>query len=165
MGVQGPLPGARLRLAGSSLAITRLKEVVSEITKVAKTDLILGAEGAVALMERLWPALQDIDTSSGALGGAVHKTLDALIPILIKAPADPKTCGKWLERLYEAVQEDGVQYLTSVEERWGEIAVYPEHINAYADRLPPSLRRLWLEELDRLDEMLGMRDGALEQDR
>ncbi|MEO5375533.1 MAG: hypothetical protein H7840_14900 [Alphaproteobacteria bacterium] len=131
---------------GSSLAITRLKEAVSEITKVSKVDPILAADGAVALMERLWPALQDIDTSSGALGSAVHRTLEALIPILVKAPADPKTRGKWLERLFKAVQEDGVQYLTPVEERWGEIAIYQEHINAYADRLLPSLRRIWSEE-------------------
>jgi hypothetical protein len=44
------------------------------------------------------------------------------------------------------VQEDGVQYLAPVEERWGEIARYPELINAYADRLLPMLRRAWAEQ-------------------
>jgi hypothetical protein len=39
-------------------------------------------------MERLWPALEDIDTSTGALGGAIHRTLDELIPILISAGPD-----------------------------------------------------------------------------
>jgi len=131
---------------GSSLAVARLKEAAGEITKVAKTDPVLAADGAVALMERLWPCLQDIDTSSGALGAAVNRTLYALIPIVIAAPADPKTRGKWLERLYQAVQDDGVQYLTPVEERWGEIAVYPEHINAYADQLLPLLHEVWSED-------------------
>ena len=60
---------------GSSLAIKRLKEAVSEITKVAKREPVLAADGAVALMERLWPALQDIDSSTGALGRAVFTAL------------------------------------------------------------------------------------------
>jgi hypothetical protein len=53
---------------GSKLAITRLKEAVKEIRTVAKADPVAAGDGCVALMERLWPALQHIDTSSGALG-------------------------------------------------------------------------------------------------
>jgi hypothetical protein len=45
-------------------------------------------------MEKLWPALEHVDSSSGALGSAVNKALDVLIPIIIKAPADEKTRGK-----------------------------------------------------------------------
>jgi hypothetical protein len=78
---------------GSDTASRRLKEAVAEIRTVAKANPVAGGEGAVALMERLWPALQDIDTSSGALGRAVNTTLDALIPILIAAPATPKVRG------------------------------------------------------------------------
>ncbi|MEJ2448294.1 MAG: DUF4389 domain-containing protein, partial [Anaerolineales bacterium] len=36
-----------------------------------------------ALMERLWPAFQEIDTSSGALGTTVNTALAEIIPILI----------------------------------------------------------------------------------
>ena len=76
----------------SRLACQRLREAVSEIKKVTKKDPVLGAEGAIRLMEKLWPALEHIDTSSGALGTAVTcKALDALIPIIVKAPADDKT--------------------------------------------------------------------------
>ena len=96
-------------------------------------------------MERIWPAFQDIDTSSGALGTAVARTLDELIPILIDAPADHSTRSKWLERLFEAVQNDGVEYLASVEDRWGEIARYPDLINEYADRLIGMVRRAWAD--------------------
>jgi hypothetical protein len=110
---------------GSALAGKRLKEAVREIVSVAKSDRVLAAEGCVSLMERLWPALEAIDTSSGALGGAVHRTLHELIPILISAPADLKTHSAWLERLFQAVMDDGVQYLAPVEDHWGEIAVYP----------------------------------------
>ncbi len=131
---------------GSKTAITHLKAAVSEIKKVAKLDPLTAGEGVVVLAERIWPAFENVDTSSGALGNAINKTLDTLIPVLIAAPADLKTRGNWLERLYEAVQDDGVQYLYPVEERWGEIAVYPELMNDYADRLMFMIRRVWSED-------------------
>ena len=130
---------------GTALASKRLQEAVSEIKKLAKTDPIEAADGAVSLMERLWPALQDIDSSSGALGNAVNKTISALMPVLIQAQADRKTREKWLNRLYKAVREDGVQYLSSVEESWGKICQYPELMNEWADLLLPSLRDHWQE--------------------
>ena len=107
---------------GSSLAIGRLKEAVAEIKSVAKSDPVAAGDGAVSLMERIWPAFQGIDTSSGALGAAVFRSLTELIPILARAPADHTTRSKWLERLFEAVQNDGVEYLAPLEDRWGEIA-------------------------------------------
>ena len=128
---------------GSKLAISRLKEAASEIRSVAKSDPATAGEGTVSLMERIWPAFQDIDTSSGALGTAVARTLSELIPILADAPTDHATRSKWLERLFEAVQNDGVEYLGPVEERWGEIAHYPDLINEYADRLIEMVRRAW----------------------
>ena len=128
---------------GSRLAISRLKEAASEIKSVAKSDPVAAGEGTVSLMERIWPAFQDIDTSSGALGTAVARTLNELIPILTDAPADHATRSKWLQRLFEAVQNDGVEYLGPVEERWGEIAHYPDLINEYADRLIEMVRRAW----------------------
>ena len=96
---------------GSSLAIGRLKEAAVEIRSGAKSDPVAAGEGVVSLMERIWPAFQGIDTSSGALGAAVFRTLTELIPILTVAPADHATRKKWLERLFEAVQNDGVEYL------------------------------------------------------
>jgi len=131
---------------GSRLAISRLKEAVSEIKAAAKSDPVAAGDGAVWLMERIWPAFQDIDTSSGALGTAVARTLDELIPILIDAPADHSTRSKWLKRLFEAVQDDGVQYLSPVENRFGEIARYPGLTNTYADELLPLLRQVWSDQ-------------------
>lgn len=130
---------------GTSLASKRLTEAVSEIKKTAKSDPILAGEGCVALMERLWPALQGIDSSSGALGRAVNRTLDSVIPFLIAAPADLETRAKWLEQLYDAVCNDGVQYLTPVEDRWGEICGFPQLANEWADRILPLLRQVWGE--------------------
>jgi hypothetical protein len=65
---------------GSALAGKRLEEAVREINSVAKSDRVSAADGCVSLMERLWPALEHIDTSSGALGGAVHRTLTPVSP-------------------------------------------------------------------------------------
>jgi len=125
------------------LACKRLKEAVREIKKVAKTDAVLAAEGAVGLMERIWPALEHVDGSSGALGNEVNRTLDVLIPLLIDAPANRKTREKWLERLYEAVCEDGVDYLAPVQDRWGEICGDAELADEWAERILPALRRNW----------------------
>ena len=103
----------------SRLACQRLREAVSEIKKVAKKEPVLGAEGAVRLMEKLWPALAHVDSSSGALGSAVNKALDALIPIIVKAPADDKARNEWLDRLWQAMADDGVDLSSE--------NIYPQH--------------------------------------
>jgi len=131
---------------GTALATKRLKEAVSEIKKVAKTDLITAADGAVGLIERIWPSLQGIDGSSSALGNAVYGTLLMLLPFVIEAPASNKVRRKWLERLYAAVQEDGVNYLSPVEDEWGDICGDNELANEWADRLLLSLRESWTNE-------------------
>jgi len=74
---------------------------VSEIKKIARKDLLLGAEGAVLLLEKLSPALEYVDSSSGAIGTAVNNAIDALVPMIVKAPADDDLRDKWLERLWE----------------------------------------------------------------
>jgi hypothetical protein len=76
---------------GSHLACQRLKEAVTEIKKADRADPVAAGDGVVTLMERIWPAFQDIDTSSGALGGAVYWAQNELLPIAIEAPADRKT--------------------------------------------------------------------------
>jgi len=127
----------------SRLASQRLRQATSEIKKVAKKDPVLGAEGAVRLMEKLWPALEHVDSSSGALGTAVNKTLDALIPIIIKAPADDKTRSKWLDQLWQAMADDGVDYLSPVSDRWGEICGSSDVAGEWANELVSTLRSCW----------------------
>ncbi len=127
----------------SRLACQRLREATSEIKKVAKKDPVLGAEGTVRLMEKLWPALERVDSSSGALGSAVNKALDALIPFIIKTPADDKTRTQWLDRLWQAMEDDGVDYLSLVGDRWGEICGSVEIAGRWADELVSTLRSCW----------------------
>ena len=129
----------------SRLACQRLREAVSEIKKVAKKEPLIGAEGAVRLMEKIWPALEHVDSSSGALGSAVNKTLDDLIPIVVNAPADEKTRDEWLDRLWQAMADDGVDYLSPVGDRWGEICGSPEVADRWADDLVSTLRSCWTD--------------------
>lgn len=127
----------------SKLACQRLREATSEIKKVAKRNPVLGAKGAVRLMEKIWPALEHVDSSSGALGTAVNKALDALIPIIVRAPAEDKTRSKWLDRLWQAMADDGVDYLSPVGDRWGEICCSVEVAGDWADDLVSTLRSCW----------------------
>jgi hypothetical protein len=128
---------------GSHLACQRLKEAVTEIKKVARTDPVTAGDGFVSLMERIWPAFQDVDTSSGALGGAVYWAQDELLPIAISAPADRKTRNKWLDRLWQAIEDDGVDYLSLVGSRWGELCGSREVASCWADRFLGLLRTAW----------------------
>ena len=128
---------------GSHLACQRLKEAVTEIKKVARTDPVPAGDGVVSLMGRIWPAFQDVDTSSGALGGAVNWAQDELLPIAVEAPADRETRDKWLDRLWQAVEDDGVDYLSMVEDRWGELCGSREVASRWADRLIGMVRTVW----------------------
>ena len=129
----------------SRLACKRVREAVSEIKKVNRKDPILGAEGAVKLMEKFWPAMQNIDTSSGALGTAVTNAMGVLVDIVTDAPAPESLRAKWLDRLWQAIMDDGVEYLSPLGDRWGEVCGSPEVASQWADDLIPVVRRTWEE--------------------
>ena len=130
---------------GSSKAIDRLRSARSEIRAANRADPVTAAEGVVVLAERIWPAFEQIDTSSGTLGSAVRRTLEDLVPILIEAPADERTRAIWLERLREAVLNDGVDYLAPISDRFGEIAAFPALMNLHADRDLDLIRSAWAD--------------------
>lgn len=139
-------PGMRAGLyswRSSAKAVDRLKSATSEIKAVNRSDPVAAADGVVALAERIWPAFEYIDTSSGALGNAVYRTLTDLVPILVDAPADEKTRAKWLERLRTAIEEDGVQYLQPISDRFGEIAVFPDLQSEHAGRDLDMIEMAW----------------------
>ena len=119
----------------SQPAIARLQEAVSEIRQVSRLEPILGAEGAVALLERISSALENVDSSSGAIGTAVNHTIAELIPILVTAPADAPTRASWLDRLFEAHGADQIPYIEQLADYWGELCGSIEIASAWADRL------------------------------
>lgn len=125
----------------SQPAIQRVKQAVSEIKKVGRTDPVLAAEGAVAFVERISPALDQVDGSSGAMGAAVNNALAELVPIIARAPADEKTRDAWLERLWAAHEADQMPYIERLGDHWGELCASKERAGRWADRLAPITRR------------------------
>ena len=112
-----------------------MKQAVSEIKKVARSDAALAAEGAVTLIERLSPALEHVDSSSGAIGTAVNNAIMELVSIIAGAPADPNTRERWLERLWVAHEADQIPYIERIGDYWGELCASKEVASAWADRL------------------------------
>jgi len=119
----------------SQPAVQRVREATSEIRKAARRDPVLAAEGAVTLLERLSPALENVDSSSGAIGTAVNHAIAELVPIVAGAPADPATREAWLERLWAAHEADEIPYIESLADYWGELCASKEVASAWADRL------------------------------
>lgn len=126
----------------SQPAIKRIREAVSEIKKVRRSNPELAAEGAVVFIEKLSPAIEQVDSSSGAIGNAVNKAIEDLATIIAEAPAATATRQKWLERLFEASAEDAIPYIEQLVEHWGDMCASPELASEWADRLIDTTRRV-----------------------
>jgi hypothetical protein len=130
----------------SQPAINRVKEAVAEIKTTSRKDPILAAEGAVLLLEKLSPALEQVDSSSGAIGTAVNNAIETLIPFIAEAPADEATRSRWLERLWKAVEEDDIPYIELLPEYWGTLCRTPELASHWADELIDPVRITWSQD-------------------
>jgi hypothetical protein len=130
---------------GTKLAIERIHEALTEIRAVARQDPATAAEGAVLFLERLSPALNQVDSSSGALGNATYAAVQELAPLIGGAPADTAVRKKWLDRLFEAIQEDDPPYIESLGDNWGELCSTPELASSWADQLLPTQRSVLRE--------------------
>ncbi len=124
-------------------ALTRIKEAISEIKAAARKDPVLGADGAVFFLQKVSPALQNVDGSSGAVGTAVRRAIEALIPIIAKASVDTAVRRKWLEKLFEAHGDDDPPYIESLGDFWGELCAEPEMAAEWADRLIGTVESVW----------------------
>jgi hypothetical protein len=105
----------------SQPAITRLQEALSEITQVARVKPVLAGEGAIALLERISPALEHVDTWTGGIGSAVNRTIAERVPAIAGAPAADGTRTAWLDRLFEAHAADQIPYIEQLAEYWGQL--------------------------------------------
>ena len=119
----------------SQPAIQRVKEAVNEVKQVARRDPVLAAEGAVSFLERISPALEQVDGSSGTIGTAVNNAVRALVPIIAHASSEPAVREVWLERLWAAHEADEMPYIEILGEYWGELCASKEAASAWADRL------------------------------
>lgn len=104
---------------------------------------MLAAEGAITFIEKLSPALEQVDSSSGALGTAVNRAIETLVPVIAKAEIEARVRQRWLERLWEAIQNDEMPYLETLGDLWGELCVTPELASAWADAFVPTVERVW----------------------
>ena len=130
---------------GIKLAIERIHEALTEIRAVARHDPASAAEGAVLFLEKLSPALNQIDSSSGALGNATYSAVQELVPIISSAPADAAVRMKWLDRLFDAIQDDDPPYIEHLGDHWGDLCAAPELASDWADQLLPTQRSVLLE--------------------
>ena len=127
----------------SDTPIQRIKEALVEIKAVAKKDPVLAAEGAALFLEKLAPAIEQVDSSSGGIGSAVNRAIETLVPIISKADVARAVREKWLDRLFEALQEDDMPYLEYLGDFWGVLCATPEIAAKWADYLSPTLTTMW----------------------
>jgi hypothetical protein len=127
----------------SGTPIQRIKEAIAEIKQVARKEPVLAAEGAVILLEKLSPALEHVDGSSGAMGSSVNKAIEILVPLIAKADVDIRVRQRWLERLWQALQGDEMPYIECLGDYWGELCVTPVLASQWADELKPAVESVW----------------------
>lgn len=93
--------------------------------------------GRFTLLERLSPALERVDSSSGAIGTAVNRAIDTLVPIIANADVEPAIRQRWLERLWQALQDDEIPYIESLGEHWGELCATQKIALKWVDEFLP----------------------------
>ncbi|WP_367185280.1 hypothetical protein [Rugamonas sp.] len=77
-------------------------QALAEIKAVAKKEPVLAAEGAVLYLEKLAPAIEQVDSSSGSIGSAVNRAIEALVPKALAA------AGKSAEAIRYAEDSKGL---------------------------------------------------------
>jgi hypothetical protein len=127
----------------SDAPIQRIKEALTEIKQVARKEPVLAAEGAITLLAKLSPALEQVDSSSGALGSVVNKAIETLVPLIAKADVDTPLRQRWLERIWQALQDDEMPYIELLGDYWGELCVTPELASRWADEFKPVVESVW----------------------
>jgi hypothetical protein len=125
------------------LPIKRITEAVAEIKKAARKDKVLGAEGAVIFLEKVSSALENVDSSSGAIGTTVNRAIQTLVPVIAQAPAPDTLRDKWLERLWRAIEDDDIPYIELLPDHWGELCVTPKRALRWADHFVEGVRLMW----------------------
>ena len=96
-------------------------------------------------MERMSPAFEQVDTSSGALGAATYNAIEVLAKLISDAPANLQTRSKWLDRLWAAYQADDYGFLENLEDNWGDLCGEPDIASHWADELIGPTKTSWAD--------------------
>ena len=127
----------------SDRAIERLDEAAAEIRAMVRQDPVLAADGAVRLIEKLSPAFENVDDSSGRLQAVIRDVFEQFVPLIGTVEVAPKTREAWLERLWQAMVDDEMPWIERLGDHWGTLCGSPEVASAWADELLPGLRAAW----------------------
>ncbi len=127
----------------SATPIKRIKEAISEIKKISKKEPVIAAEGAILFLEKISPALANVDSSSGAIGNAVYHAIEALVPIISRAEVPDKIRQKWVTRLWNAIEQDNIPYIEHLESYFGQLCAKPEIASHWADEFISLVRHIW----------------------
>jgi hypothetical protein len=127
----------------SQPAVQRVREAAAEIRRIAKKDPVLAATGAILFLEKVSPALERVDSSSGAIGTAVNHAIEACAKIIAAAPVDDGTRDQWLDRLWDAHRNDRIPYIECLGDYWGELCASRDRASAWADRLIGIVESVW----------------------
>ncbi len=94
-------------------------------------------------LEKVSPALEHVDSSSGAIGSAVNHAIAELVSVIARAPVDVSRRAKWLERLWDAYVADAIPYIETLGDSWGDLCVTKELSSLWADNLIEALEATW----------------------
>jgi hypothetical protein len=103
----------------------------------------LAATGAVLFLEKVSPAREQVDSSSGAIGTAIIHAIETCAKIIAEAPVDDEARDGWLERLWEAHQNDEMPHIERLADYWGALGASRDRASAWADRLVGNVEAVW----------------------
>lgn len=95
------------------------------------------------LIEKLSPAFDNVDDSSGRLQAAIRDFFEQFVPLIGTVEVAPKTRTTRLERLWQAMVDDEMPWIERLGDHWGTLCGSPEVASAWADELLPGLRAAW----------------------
>jgi hypothetical protein len=72
----------------------------------------------------------------------VNRAIDTLVPIIAKAPIAPSVRQQWLQRLWQALQDDNVPYIEGLGDYWGELCAGAKCASQWADEFRPSIEQV-----------------------
>ncbi|MDQ2819180.1 MAG: hypothetical protein M3Y65_02070 [Pseudomonadota bacterium] len=95
------------------------------------------------LLEKLAPAIEQVDSSSGRIGSTVNQVIVTLVPIIAKADVSAAVRATWLERLWAAYEADTMPSIEYLGDFWGELCVTKELARQWANRLTQEAAAMW----------------------
>jgi hypothetical protein len=73
----------------------------------------------------------------------VNRAIEILVPIIAKAQVEQPVRDRWLERLWNAIQNDQIPYIEYLGDYWGELCSTPDTASRWADEFMPVIEHIW----------------------